>query len=182
MSDPCGIILFGANGSGKTTLGREVARVLNFYHMDHETYGFKKSDIPYTQQRLEAECIELMLADIKKHGSFVLSAVTGNFGNEIPQYYKLAVHLFAPRELRIERVKQRAYAQHGKRVCYGGDMYNQQQKFEEFVALRPPEKIEQWAQTLTCPVINMDGTEDWRTNAAIIAQLFRKNVGDFSNG
>lgn len=36
MDKPQGIIVFGANGAGKTTLGRELARILNFKHMDHE--------------------------------------------------------------------------------------------------------------------------------------------------
>jgi len=36
MCKPQGIIVFGANGSGKTTLGRELARILNFKHMDIE--------------------------------------------------------------------------------------------------------------------------------------------------
>jgi len=37
-----GILLFGANGSGKTTLGRELARILNFKHIDHENYAFEE--------------------------------------------------------------------------------------------------------------------------------------------
>lgn len=51
-------------------------------------------------------------------------------------------------------------------------MYEQHLKFVDFVASRSPSKIEQWGETLVCPVIHIDGTEDWRTNAANIAERF----------
>ena len=169
---PNGIIVFGANGSGKTTLGRELARLLHFKHIDHEDYAFEKSEIPYAKLRSNEECIKLMLAEIEKHRLFVLSAVTGDFGDEISQYYELAVHLSASIELRIERIKQRAYDKFGSCVHEGGDMYEQQIKFQNFVALRPLSRIEKWAETLLCPVINIDGTEDYCENAANIAAYY----------
>ena len=168
-----GIIVFGANGSGKTTLGRELARVLNFKHMDHETYAFGESDIPYTNPRSNEECVELMLADIERYRSFVLSAVTGNFGDIILSYYKLAVYINAPLELRLERIKQREYDRYGERVLEGGDMYESRLDFIEFVANRPLSRIDDWAKTLACPVIRFDGTEDWRANAVKIAERYR---------
>ena len=117
MSKPHGIIVFGANGGGKTTLGRELARILNFKHMDIEDYYFEKSKIPYTVERSPEDCLNLMLVDIEKYHSFVITAVTGDFGDKIPQLYELAIYITAPVELRIKRVKQRAYEQHGERIC-----------------------------------------------------------------
>ena len=175
MNKPCGIIVFGLNGSGKTTLGRELARILNFKRMDIEDYYFEESEIPYTVPRSRVDCLSLMLADIEKHGSFVLSAVTGDFGDAVSRFYELAVYMTAPLELRIGRVKKRAYEQHGERVLKGGDMYEQEQKFFSFAASRSLLKIEQWAQTLTCPVIRIDGTVDWHINAANIAEQFYRH-------
>ena len=167
-----GIIVFGANGSGKTTLGRELARILNFKHMDIEEYYFEKSEIPYTIVRSREDCLSLMLADIERHRSFVLSSVDGDFGDTIPQFYELAVYMSAPHELRMERIKKRAYDQYGKRVLKGGDMYEQEQKFFDFVTSRPLSKIEHWTKTLACPVIPIDGTINWHENAANIAEYF----------
>jgi len=173
---PHGIIVFGVNGSGKTTLGCGLARILGFKHMDIEDYHFEKSEIPYTVERSHEDCLSLMLADIKKHGSFVISAVTGDFGNEIVSLYDLAIFLSAPLEVRIKRVEQREYERHGERIRKGGDMFEQHQNFIDFVTYRPLSRIEQWAKTLTCPVICVDGTVDWRINAANIAeQFYRKN-------
>ena len=109
MDKPHAIIVFGANGSGKTTLGRRLACILGFKHIDHEDYAFEKSEIPYTVERSREDCLNLILADIEKHRSFVLSAVTGDFGDIIPQYYEFAVYVSAPLELRLEHIKQREY-------------------------------------------------------------------------
>ena len=170
MNPPIGIIIFGANGSGKTTLGRELAHILNFKHMDIEEYCFERSAIPYTAPRPREVYLKLMLADIKKYRSFVISTVIGDLGDTIPKFYELAVYLSVPMELRMERVKQRAYEQYGSRVCKGGDMYDQELRFFDFVASRPLSKIDEWAETLTCPVIHVDGRSDWRINAVGIAE------------
>lgn len=177
LNKPHGIILFGANGSGKTTLGRELAHILNFKHMDHEDYHFRESEIPYTAVRPYEDCLSLMLADLEKYRSFVLTAVTGDFGDNIPKFYNLAVFISAPIELRIERIEHRAYKQHGERIRIGGDMYEQHLKFIDFVASRSLSRIEQWAETLSCPVIHIDGTIDWHANAKDIAKLFYEKNG-----
>ena len=171
-----GIIVFGANGSGKTTLGRELARVLNFRHMDHEDYAFEKSEIPYTAERSYADCLSLMLADMEKYGSFVLSAVTGDFGDAISQSYKLAIWICASKELRIKRVEQRAHERHGARIRPGGDMYEQHLKFMDFVSSRPLSRIDQWAKTLACPVLRVDGAADYKATAAEIANYYTARV------
>ena len=171
---PRGIILFGPNGAGKSTVGAELARLLGFKFMDIEAYAFEKSEIPYAATRPREDCHKLILADIEKHRSFVLSAVTGEFGDAIVQYYALAVYITAPKELRMERIRQRAYDQHGDRVLEGGDMYEQEQGFFEWAAARDLSKIDRWAETLTCPVIKIDGSLDWRANAAIIAEAVKK--------
>lgn len=169
MSKPHGIIVFGANGSGKTTLGRELARILGFKHMDHEVYAFAESETPYLKERSCDEQIKLMLADIEESRGFVISAVTGDFGEEIESLYDLAVYIEAPLELRIERIKQREIDKFGGRVLEGGDLFEQRQKFLDFVVTRPLSKIEQWAKSFSCSVICVDGAEDYMKTVADIA-------------
>ena len=173
LDKPGGIIVFGANGAGKTTLGHELARLLSFRRMDVEDYCFEESEIPYSKPRTREEYMELMLADIEKYKSFVISAVIGDFGDVIPQYYRLAVYMTAPYNLRMKRVKKRSYERYGARTTEGGDMYEQEREFFDFVASRPLSVIDKWAETLTCPVIRVDGTVDWRENAVKIAEQFR---------
>jgi len=175
-----GIIVFGLNGSGKTTLGRELARVLNYKFLDIEAYHFEKSDIPYSMSRSREECVELMLADIEKNLSFVIASCDGNLGDTIPKFYELAVYISVPYDLRMERIKQRSYLQHGERVLEGGDMYEQDQEFFNFVKERSIAPIEEWAKTLSCPVVNVDGTKDWRTNALEIAKIYESKANSRS--
>lgn len=159
MKDIHGILIFGANGSGKTTLGRELARTLHYKHMDVEDYYFLRSDIPYTTSRTKDEVIPLMLADIEKYSKFVLSAVAGDFGEKIISKYDLAVCLTVPRDIRLERIRQRAACKFGDRVLPGGDMFENNNRFIEFVANRPLDIIESFVKTLTCPVMYQDGTK-----------------------
>lgn len=175
MKTPYGIIVFGPNGSGKTTLSRELARMLGFKHMDHEDYHFVKSEIPYTVSRSWDECLSLMLADIEKHGNFLLSAVTGDFGDIIPTYYRLGVYVQAPKELRMRRIQQRAYENHGERIRAGGDMHEQHSKFMRFSANRSLLRIDQWCETLSCPVIRVDGTMEVRVSAENVGRYVARN-------
>jgi cytidylate kinase len=147
-----GIVIFGPNGSSKTTLGLELARILGFKHMDIEDYCFVESEIPYTQMRSHEEYIGLMLNDIRKYRNFVVTSVAGEFGKIIPTYYRLGVRLNAPLDLRLERVKRRAFELHGKRVLKGGDMYEQERRFLEYVASRTTERDDRLEKHLCAPL------------------------------
>ena len=178
MITPQGIIIFGANESSKTTLRRELSRVLGIKRMDAEDYYFREAEIPYSDSRSKDEVIGLMLADIEKHRSSIISTCIGDLGDIIPQYYRLAVYIKAPYELRMARVKQRVLDRSGERVLEGGDMYEQEQKHFDFMANRPLSKIDQWAETLSCPIIHIDGTVDWRVSAQNIVERWRLKTRD----
>jgi len=173
-----GILVFGANGSGKTTLGRELARILNFKHIDHEDYAFEESVIPYTVERPFEKCAELMLTDIEKSRGFVLSAVTGDFGDKIESLYTLAIYIEAPIDIRVKRIEQRGYERYGERVREGGDMYERQKRFFEFAVARPLSRIEQYAEKLNCPVIRVDGAADYKQTATEIIERFYTTPGE----
>ena len=171
---PNGIIVFGANGCGKTTLGCELARKLNTKHLDVEDYYFEKSEIPYSKPRSKDTVIKLMLVDIEKCDSFVLSAVTGDYGDKISSMYKLGVFLSVPIDIRLERVKRRTLEQYGERVLVGGDMYEQEHGFLEFVRTRNLSIIDEWVKTLTCPILHLDGTKVISENIQLIIQRYNR--------
>jgi adenylate kinase family enzyme len=168
-----GIFICGLNGAGKTTLAGELARLTGFKQMDIEDYFFLPSDIPYTRSRTKEECNKLILADIKKHPKFVLSAVIGDFGNEIIGRFDAVVIVDVPREIRMERVKKRDFDRFGNRVLAGGDLYEQQLKFYKKVDARSENYVENWIKTLSCPVIRVDGTSDYSGSANAILSAFR---------
>ncbi len=171
---PNGIVIFGANGCGKTTLGRELARILKIKHLDVEDYYFEESEIPYSKPRSKDTVIELMLIDIEKCDSFVLSSVKGDYGDKISSMYKLGVFLSAPIDIRLERVKHRTLEQYGERALVGGDMYEQEQVFLEFVRTRNLSIIDEWTKTLACPILNLDGTKAISENIQLIIEGYNR--------
>ena len=172
-----GIAIVGANGSGKTTLGKHLADLLGYKHMDVEDYYFKDSIIPYANPRTREEVQELLLADIKKQGQFILSAVNCDFGDDINAMYDCVIYINAPLEIRLNRVKQRSVNKFGSHVLEGGYMYEQEQNFFNFVVSRTMDKTDIWLQSIKCPVICIDGTEPIGKNAKMI----KENITNFIN-
>lgn len=172
-----GIAIVGANGSGKTTLGKHLADLLGYKHMDVEDYYFKDSAIPYANPRTREEVQELLLVDMKKQGQFILSAVNCDFGDDINAMYNCVIYINAPLEIRLNRVKQRSVSKFGSRVLEGGDMYEQEQNFFNFVSSRTMDKTDTWLQSIKCPIICVDGTAAIASNA----KLIKENITKFIN-
>lgn len=154
-----GIIILGANGSGKSTLGRKLAGVLNWAHFDAEDYCFIKTDIPYTVTRPDRERNEMLLSDIRKHKTFVMSGDISGWGAEFTSMFGLAVFLTAPVDIRLRRIEEREYARWGDRVRRGGDMYEGRQRFRAFAAARDTAQLERQASAYRCPLLHVDGTK-----------------------
>lgn len=156
---PKGIAIVGGNGSGKTTLGATLSKELNYKHMDIEAYYFKETEIPYSESRTYKEVMQLIEMDITKYPNFIISAVNGDLGDKINSLYDCVIYLKAPLDIRMIRIKQRAYHRFGDRVLEGGDMYEQEQKFLDSVVIKNMEKTDEWLQGLSCPIIYVDGTK-----------------------
>ena len=167
----CGICVCGLNGSGKTTLARALAKELNYKHMDAEQYYFSSTDNPYSSSRTREEAERLIREDIQHHPCFVFSSVSGNMTSEIIAHYDLIVYLDVPLEIRMKRIRQRAWDQFGSRILIGGDLYEQEEKFFAFAQSRTPDKIENWLKTVSCKVIRLDGTKPIHENVQTIKEL-----------
>ena len=173
-SMPKGILIFGANGSGKTTLGRALADRLGMKHIEVEDYAFEEAEIPFSVMRARADCVQRMRADIDRYGDFVLTAVNGDFGEALEKMYRLAVWLTAPANVRLQRIEAREKARFGARVAPGGDMYEQQQRFRDFVCTRSYAHLDAWAETLHCPLLRLDGTDALDDKLDIITAEYRR--------
>lgn len=172
MSKPHGIIILGANGSGKSTLGRELARALNFAHFDAEDYYWHKTDMPYTVARSPQERNEMLLSDIEKYGSFVMSGSVLNWGGQFLPLFDLVIFLTVPTDIRIGRIEKREFERWGDRIRKGGDMHEQHLKFVEFAASRSIKELEQEASECPCPVLRVDGTQNYHKTAVQIAERY----------
>lgn len=169
-----GILICGANGSGKSTFGKALAQALHIAYLDSETYYFPDNTIPYSVSRSQDEVCRKLWKDIQKAKTFVLSSVKGNFNPQICSSFCAAVYMYAPIEVRLPRIRQRAFNKFGKRVCEGGDMYEQECRFYRFVASRPIKEIECAAKSLGCPLICIDGTAPITENVALVLPMLRE--------
>lgn len=155
-----GIMICGLNGAGKSTLGAALAEKLNLYLIDHETLYFPATDAlnPYTAPRTHEEVKKILLQELVAHKDFVFTAVKGNYGEPICSLFQYVVLLHTPKEIRMQRVKNRSFQKFGDRIFPGGDLQEQEERFFDFVQSRPEHLVEDWVRTLNFPVLRVDGT------------------------
>lgn len=167
---PHGIIVFGASGSGTSTIGKELASTLGYTHFDIDDYFWAKSDVPFTVKRSRDERMAKLLTDITAAEAFVMSGSMLDWSEPFEPYFELAVNVETPTGVRLERLEKREYERFGDRILEGGNMYEAHRDFIDWAATydtaglekRSKMSHEQWANTLTCAVIKVDGTKPVR--------------------
>lgn len=161
-----GILICGLNGAGKSTLGRALAKELHYHFIDNEDLYFPKTDpcAPYASPRSREEVETLLLAEITAHENFVFTSVKGDYGETVRHAFQYIVLLTVPREYRLERVKNRSLQKFGARALPGGELYEQEERFFDFVKSRAENTVEEWIQSMNCPVIRLDGRDPVEIN------------------
>ena len=166
------IIVCGLNGAGKSTLGKALAEKLNYRFIDIEDIYFPKDDpnYMYLNPRPFEEVERILLNIISENKSFVLASVKGNFNQDIVSHFMCAVYIEAPKETRMKRVYERSYNKFGERMLEGGDLYEKEKTFFDFVKSKDENTVEVWLSSISCPIIRVDGTLPIENNAELIAE------------
>lgn len=165
-----GILICGLNGAGKSTLGKALAEKLHFYFIDNEDLYFPKTDpnYMYASPRTREEANKLLFREIKAHENFVFASVKGDYGEEIYPFFQYVILIDVPKDIRMERVKNRSFQKFGNRMLPGGDLHEQEEGFFEFVKSRAENTVKEWVQLLSCPIIRIDGTKPIEENIDFI--------------
>ena len=176
-----GIVIFGPAGAGKTTLGLMLASVLEFPYFDYDDYIWKKdTEEPFTERYPEEVKRNSLLSAILPNDYFVLSGYMDGRHEELDKMFILAVHVNASADLRTERIRKRDLDIYGKRVLPGGDMYETHERFIDSVSTyndeREPflKRHRDWAESLSCPVMYLDGKEPLIDNVQKIIEAYRR--------
>lgn len=167
-----GIIVCGLNGSGKSTLGRALAEKLDCRFIDSEDLYFPSADTRYSyaSPRTHEEVKAFLLSEIKARDNFVFASVKGDYGEEVYPFFRYAVFIDVEKAVRMERVRKRSFQKFGARMLPGGDLYEQEKGFFDFVESRDVRTVEDWLKRLSCPVIRVDGARPIAENINYIAE------------
>lgn len=173
-----GIVICGLNGAGKSTLGKSLAKKLNYYFIDNEDLYFPKtdSDYRYASPRSCEEAEKLLFHEIKAHENFIFASVKGDYGKAVSSFFRYAILLSVPKEIRIQRVKSRSFQKFGDRMLPGGDLCEQEEQFFDFVKSRDENTVEEWLRSLQCPVIRVDGTKPVKENVNFIREQMQNEI------
>ena len=155
------IIVCGGNGAGKSTLGKALGAALGIPFMDIEDYYFDKdnTEYDYTAARTRDEVTKLLLNDMKRCCDCVLSSVKGNYGPDVEELFTHAVFINVPKDVRLQRVRERSYRKFGERMLPGGDLYEKEEQFVKMVESRSDDDVIAWLRSLDVPVLEVDGTQ-----------------------
>jgi len=169
-----GIAVCGLNGSGKSTLGLALANALGFYFIDNENLFFDRSsnEEPYANPRSHEEAVKLLMENVRSHPNFVFAAVKGDYGEEILPLYTHIILIEVPKQIRMQRIRNRSYSKFGERMLPGGNLYEQEERFFRFAESRPEDCVERWVQGLDLPVLRIDGTKPIEENLDFIIHSF----------
>lgn len=167
-----GILVCGLNGAGKSTLGKALADKLHFYFIDNEDLYFPKTDPLYTyaSPRSREEVEKILSDELMAHENFVFASVKGDYGETIRSFFQYIILIAVPKDIRIQRVRNRSFQKFGHRMLPGGDLFEQEEHFFDFVKSRRENSVEEWVQSMDCPIIRIDGMKPIDENIKFIIE------------
>jgi adenylate kinase family enzyme len=161
------IHIFGASGSGTTTLGKSLASELAITFFDSDDYYWQKTDPPYRLSYPKEQRVERLRVDMDGLNSWVLSGSILKWGDGLLSFFTLAVFVYLPHEVRLERLRRRERERYGPRIEPGGNMYTSSQEFLAWAGsydtagleTRSLRSHQEWLKTLNCPVVQLESTK-----------------------
>jgi adenylate kinase family enzyme len=154
------IHIFGASGAGSTTQGRDLSTVLHIPYFDTDNYFWEVSDPPFTIKRSLEKRNEMLWADLAKQESWIIGGSLVNWGEAWNTAFDLAVFMYIPPAVRLERLRKRELERYGDIIYTDPERNRQYNEFMDWAAdydtnttRRSLVTHKQWIGKLTCPVL-----------------------------
>jgi adenylate kinase family enzyme len=159
--------VLGASGAGVTTLGRALAQSLDVPAFDADDFYWLPSDPPYQNKRPVPDRIRLLLPQLERQESWVLSGSMVKWSAETAPLFTHIVFVTLDNNVRMRRIAARELARFGARVEPGGDMHAQSQDFLAYCALYESGRLdmrtravhERWLLHMDRPILRLDSIE-----------------------
>jgi adenylate kinase family enzyme len=156
----------GAPGAGVTTLGKAIGQLTGYPVFDTDDYyWFTSDDLPYRRKRNPDHRRQLLKQDLDEAGNWVLSGALCGWGDVFIPEFDQVVYLWAPADIRLDRIRQRETERYGlARIGPGGALQVVFEKFMQWAAsydepsgnLRSREMELNWLGNLECPVLKIE--------------------------
>lgn len=159
------IHILGASCAGSTTLGETLSARLNIPYFDTDSFFWEKSAVPYTVKR-EAQLRSRLLKDeLRKSENYIVGGSLVSWGEEWKQMFDLAVFLYLPKEIRMERLVQREIERYGNQIYDDAQRHKLFLEFIDWASKYDDRSFtgrnigihERWLEGLNCPVIKIVG-------------------------
>ena len=175
------IHIFGASGSGVSTFGQYLAESWKIPVFDFDNYYWAESEVPFSIKRNESDRWSLLQKDLSNYSRWIISGHYSNPPAGFDNKLDLAVFLYVPAEIRLERVRQREASRYGSRILPGGDMYKIHLDFIEFCKSydenighnRTLERHQQRLAKLSCRSVGIAGNLTLAQSLKILEQDLR---------
>ncbi|WP_051284616.1 hypothetical protein [Nisaea denitrificans] len=164
--------VFGASGSGTSTFGRAWAARFGHKHLDTDDFYWMPTEPAFQEKRPVPERIRLLKQAFEKEESWILTGSMVSWGEPLIDSFQLAVFIYTPFNLRMERLIAREEARYGAEALEpGGAHYEAHMAFLEWAAsydtggheIRSLKMHEAWIERLPCPVVRVSGTDSTET-------------------
>jgi len=174
------IHLFGASGSGVTTLGRHLSQQLQYPYFDNDDFFWEKSDPPFTIKRAPNLRNKLLSDNLAAtDGNYIVGGSMVSWGDEWLDAFDLAVFLYVPPRVRLDRLKKREYERYGDVIYKDPKRHQQYLDFIDWAAsYDDPTSTRRslsvhlnWMTKLKCELIRIDGVTSvaYRTKLVLAA-------------
>ncbi|HEX6431493.1 MAG TPA: hypothetical protein VF008_27570 [Niastella sp.] len=172
------MLIIGASGSGVTTLGEALAKQLTIPYFDADYYYWEKTDPPFLVRREPGKRDQLLAADLHKEAQWIVGGSLDSWGHFLKGQYNLVVYLWLPKDIRAIRLVNR------EKERYGAIISQSSQEFIDWALSyddsnqpgRNKKRHEQWLQTLTCPVLRIEGDVEVEEKVEMITQELHQLV------
>ena len=158
--------LFGASGTGVTTLGQALGPELGCPYFDSDDYFWLPTAPSFTQRRPPAERDALLASELAQHPNSVVGGSIVGWGEGWLHTFDLAVFLWLPPALRLQRLREREQARYGAASAADPARAAQTRAFLAWAAgyddsstggTRTIANHEHWLRQFGCPVLELRG-------------------------